>query len=153
MESRHNLPNGDMLCLPNFGDMHMAAMSKAHKEAMAQGRRESRAVKLYLEALERGRRRGPKITPEKLEDRIAKAADGIEDEPDPIKRLQLIQDRMDDEARLADMVDEPDLDDLEQDFLGVAADYGSRKGISYKAWRELGVSAATLRAAGIPRSA
>lgn len=131
----------------------MAAMSESHKDAMARGRRESRAVKLYLEALERGRRRGPKVTPEKLEKRIAHAGDAIEAEPDPVKRLQLIQDRMDDEARLEDMANEADLEDLEQDFLEVAADYGSRKGISYKAWREFGVGAATLRAAGIGRGA
>ncbi len=130
----------------------MAAMSEAHKEAMARGRRQSRAVKSYLEALERGRRRGPKVTPEKLQARIEETATAIEDEEDPVKRLQLIQDRMDDEQRLADMEEEDDLDDLEAGFVEVAADYGSRKGISYKAWRELGVPAATLRAAGVSRS-
>lgn len=131
----------------------MAAMTKAHKEAMAVGRRQSRAVKLYLEALERGRKRGPKVTPERLEARIADAEAAIGSEDDPVKRLQLIQDRMDDEERLEELRNEPDRDELEQAFVDVAADYGERKGISYKAWRELGVPAATLKAAGIPRSA
>lgn len=131
----------------------MAAMSKAHKEAMAQGRRESRAVKQYLEALERGRRRGPKVTAESLQARIDDAATAIDEETDPVKRLQLIQSRMDDEARLEDLADEPDMEAVEEGFIEVAADYGNRKGISYKAWRELGVPASALRAAGIPRSA
>jgi len=131
----------------------MAAMTKAHKKAMAVGRRQSRAVKLYLEALERGRKRGPKVTPERLQARIADAEAAIGSEDDPVKRLQLIQDRMDDEERLEELRNEPDHEDLEQAFVDVAADYGERKGISYKAWRELGVPAATLKTAGIPRSA
>jgi hypothetical protein len=44
-----------------------------------------------------------------------------------------------------------DLTELEQDFVKAAAGYSERKGISYAAWRELGVSAATLKAAGIGR--
>ncbi len=130
----------------------MAAMSKAHKEAMAIGRRQSRAVKLYLDALERGRRRGPKVTPKKLQVRIADTQAAIETEDDPVQRLQLIQDRMDDEARLEELREEPDLAELERGFAEVAADYGARKGISYKAWREANVPAAMLKAAGIPRS-
>jgi hypothetical protein len=34
----------------------------------------------------------------------------------------------------------------------VAAEYGQRKGISYAAWRELGVSPAVLKRAGITRA-
>ena len=41
---------------------------------------------------------------------------------------------------------------LETDFTAHAANYSTRKGISYQAWRELGVPAATLKAAGINRS-
>ena len=38
-------------------------------------------------------------------------------------------------------------------FVKSAKGYGERKGISYAAWREVGVSAATLKAAGISRGA
>ena len=38
---------------------------------------------------------------------------------------------------------------LESEFVAVAAGYAVRKKISYEAWREAGVSAATLKAAGI----
>jgi hypothetical protein len=45
-----------------------------------------------------------------------------------------------------------DLDALEKDFVDAARSYSDRKGISYAAWRELGVSASTLRRAGVARA-
>ncbi len=130
----------------------MAAMSQEQKDAMAQGRREARAVRNYLDALERGRKRGPKVTPERLRDRIAATQSAIDDETDPQSRLDLIQQRMDDEARLVEISDRESIDDLEPGFIEVAASYSERKGISYAAWRELGVPAKVLRAAGMSRS-
>ncbi len=129
----------------------MAAMSQAQKDAMAQGRRESRAVRNYLDALERGRRRGPQVTPKKLRDRIAATQQAIEDEDDPQARLELIQQRMDDEERLAHEESRESIDDLEPGFVDVASSYSERKGISYAAWRELGVPARVLKTAGITR--
>ena len=41
---------------------------------------------------------------------------------------------------------------LEKAFIGAAASYSARKKISYAAWRENGVSAAVLKAAGISRA-
>jgi hypothetical protein len=38
---------------------------------------------------------------------------------------------------------------VEEDFVASAKEYGDRKGISYAAWREVGVSAAVLHRAGI----
>ena len=65
---------------------------------------------------------------------------------------QLVQERMDLTAELANMEDKPDLTALENDFVASAKAYGTRKGITYAAWRELGVDAATLKAAGITRA-
>lgn len=130
----------------------MATMSQEQKDAMAQGRREARAVRNYLDALERGRKRGPKVTPEKLRERIRSAQEAIESEADPQSRLELIQQRMDDQARLEEVADQDSLDDLEPAFVEVAASYSERKGISYAAWRELGIPAKVLREAGISRS-
>ena len=45
-----------------------------------------------------------------------------------------------------------DLSALEAGFATHAAAYGGRRGISYAAWREVGVSSATLKSAGIRRS-
>ncbi|MFP5578386.1 MAG: hypothetical protein ACLGIZ_09115 [Acidimicrobiia bacterium] len=73
-------------------------------------------------------------------------------EADPIKRLQLIQDRMDLQAELESSENKADLEGLEKDFIEAAKGYSERKGISYAAWRELGVDAAVLKKAGISRA-
>ncbi|MBY5161837.1 hypothetical protein [Salsipaludibacter albus] len=116
---------------------------------MARGRRQARAVRNYLDALDRGKKRGPKLTEDKLERRIAKTRDEIETESSPQRRLELVQQRMDDEALLDELRDQDSLEDLQAAFVEVAADYSDRKGISYAAWRELDVPAKVLRASGI----
>ena len=45
-----------------------------------------------------------------------------------------------------------DLAGVEKGFIGAAKDYGQRKGISYATWREVGVTPAVLKKAGISRS-
>ena len=45
-----------------------------------------------------------------------------------------------------------DISALEDGFVKVAKGYSSRKGISYNAWRTVGVSAAVLKRAGISRA-
>jgi len=46
-----------------------------------------------------------------------------------------------------------DITELEEEFVRVAKGYAARKGISYIAFRQIGVPAAILREAGINRSA
>ena len=88
-------------------------MSAEHKAALAEGRTQSKAVRNYLEALEAHKpKRGRKRTP----DSIKKRLDAIEvqiDSADPLKRLQLVQERMDLTAELANMEDKPDLTALD----------------------------------------
>lgn len=126
-------------------------MTQEHKDALAEGRRQGRAVRDYLEALEQHRpKRGRKRTPES----IRKQLDRINDEiaaADPVKRLQMIQDRIDLETELGSMENKPDLEALENDFVAAAKPYSERKSISYAAWRELGVEAAVLKRAGVSR--
>ena len=126
-------------------------MSDEHKAALAEGRRQGRAVRNYLEAVEATKpKRGRKRTPESIEARLGRIDEEIEDAP-PTKRLELVQERMDLQAELAAMADTPDLTDLRAAFVADAKAYGERKGISYAAWREVGVDAATLKEAGISR--
>jgi hypothetical protein len=130
-----------------------SGMTAEHKAALAEGRTQGRAVRRYLEALEA---HNPKRGRKRTADSMKKQLDRIEKEletADPLKRLQLIQQRLDLQAELAAAEDKVDLDALEQEFVAAAGPYGSRKGISYDAWRELGVPAATLKAAGISRGA
>lgn len=127
-------------------------MSDSHKAALAEGRTQGRAVRVYLEALESNKpKRGRKRTPDSIKKRLADVNREIA-AADPLKRLQLVQERINLEAELGAVDDKVDLAALEKEFIAAAPGYGARKGISYSAWRELGVAAATLKAAGISRA-
>lgn len=109
-------------------------------------------MRVYLEALDANRpKRGRKRTPDSIKARLDKVEAELGDAA-PLQRLQLVQERMDLEAELAAVAAPAvDLDALEKEFVGAAPGYSRRKGISYAAWREAGVPAATLKAAGISR--
>ena len=128
------------------------AMSQAHKDALAEGRRQGHAVRKYLEWLDRDKKRGPKVSAERLQERIDDLEEMIEAQEDPQLRLELVQQRLDVERELANREDEAVLDEIVADFVRIAKDYSDRKGITYTAWRELGVPAKVLREAGVPRT-
>ena len=126
-------------------------MTDEHKAALAEGSRQGRAVRAYLEAHETNRpKRGRKRSPESIRTRIT-AITGELATADPMSRLQLVQERMDLGAALEAAETTVDLTALEDGFASAAALYGERKGISYAAWREVGVPAALLKRAGIAR--
>jgi hypothetical protein len=126
-------------------------MSDEHKQALALGRDQGRAVRRYLEALEAHKpKRGRKRTPESIEKRLAVIEADLET-ADPLTRVNLVQERMDLESELAAKEAVVDLTELEADFIASVAEYSERKGISYAAWREAGVDAGILRQAGLRR--
>ncbi len=128
-------------------------MSDEHKAAMAEGRAQGRAVRAYLEALETHKpKRGRKRTPATMQARI-ETIDSTIDAADPVKRLQMIQERMDLDQAIDAAETTVDLSALEDTFADTAKGYGERNGISYAAWRKVGVSAAMLKKAGIGRGA
>jgi hypothetical protein len=127
-------------------------MTPAHKKALAEGRELGRGVKNYLEAMEANRpKRGRQRTPDSIKKRLAAIRAAVPDSP-PLQRLQLVQEELDLEAALERLQAKVDLSGLEREFVRVARPYSERKGISYAAWRELGVSADVLKKAGITRS-
>ena len=130
----------------------MAKMTEAHKKALAQGREQGRVVREYLAALETERKPGRKLSREELQQKIKDAQARIDGESDPLKRVELVQKRIDLEERLNAADSEPDLEALKKGFVKAAKDYGERKGITYSAWREAGVPAAVLKEAGIART-
>ncbi len=127
-------------------------MSDEHKAALAKGREQGRAVREYLAALSEEKKPGRKVAPETLAQKITQVQEQIASEPDPAKRVEHIQKRLDLEAQQADASGPVDLEALEQDFISAAKEYSERKGITYSAWREAGVPAAVLKAAGVPRT-
>lgn len=128
-------------------------MSKDHKEALAVGRAEGRSVRAYLEALDSSRpKRGRKRTKDSISGRLDKIDAELE-AADALKRLQLTQERLDLIEELASMDTGVDIAELEAEFTRVAKGYAARKGISYAAFRQIGVPAAVLKKAGITRAA
>ena len=127
--------------------MARTKMTEAEKTEVA-------AVRDYLKALEQNApRRGRRRTPESVERQLT-ALEGEMEGASVTKRLGLIQQRIDLEADLEALqkAGSVDLSALEAGFATHAAAYGGRRGISYAAWREIGVSSATLKSAGIRRS-
>ena len=125
-------------------------LSPEVKQARAAARAETRAVRKYLEGLQAisARRRRRKSPQQELEAVQAQ----LEVESGQIQRLALIQRRIDAERRLAESSDPIDMEALESEFVKIARSYSDRKGISYKAWRETGVSASVLGKSGIART-
>ncbi len=128
------------------------SMSDEHKAALAEGREQGRVVRRYLEALESHRpKRGRKRTPETIAKRL-NAIDERLANADPLSRLHLLQERMDLQQQLeGENGAGTDLAELEAEFVEVAGSYSQRKGITYEAWRAIGVEPRVLKAAGIGR--
>jgi uncharacterized protein YicC (UPF0701 family) len=129
-----------------------STMTKEHKDALAQGRREGAAVRKYLEAIAASRgKRGRKRTPASVERRIA-AINAELESSDALDALLLRQERKDLEAELKRLQTNLDIKKLEKAFVSSAKAYGERKGIDYSTWREAGVAPAVLTKAGIKRT-
>ncbi len=127
-------------------------MTDDHKAALAAGRAKGRAVRDYLEALEQNRpRRGRKRTADSVKKRLGVIESAYAD-ASPLQRLQLAQERMDLTGELEGFGNTLDLAALETAFVKTAKSYAKRKGISYAAWRELGVTPEVLKRAGITRA-
>ena len=127
-------------------------MTDEHKAALAEGRAQGRAVRAYLEALEAHKpKRGRKRTPDSMRARLG-VIDATIDDADPMARLQMVQERIDLTAALEAAEQVVDVTALEDGFVEAAKAYGARKGISYAAWREVGVPTAVLKRAGISRA-
>jgi hypothetical protein len=128
-------------------------MSDAHKAALAQGRNEGRTVRRYLDALDANRpKRGRKRTPESVQKRL-RAIDQELASADKLNELKLTQERLNLLRELELLGAKEDLAGLENEFVKVAKSYSARQGISYGAWRSVGVPASVLKRAGVGRGA
>jgi hypothetical protein len=127
-------------------------MSDAHKAALATGRVEGKVVRDYLEALRANKpTRGRKRTTESIKKRLATVETELAG-ADAVKELRLVQERLDLQAELSHAGEVVDVAALEAAFVKVAKSYGARTGVSYAAWRAVGVTPAVLTAAGIGRA-
>ena len=108
--------------------------------------KEASVVKTYLESLAK---RAPRQIRD-AESQLVKVQEQLDAETHPAKRLQLVQRRIE-LTEFLEAKDEAQSSEAEWEFLLVAKSYSDRKGISYKAWREIGVPAEVLKEAGIER--
>lgn len=127
-------------------------MTAQHKSALALGRQEGAVVREYLDALEAHKpKRGRRVTPDDIRAKIEKI-DAQAADAKASTRLLLVQERLDLEHRLEIEEVGFDMSALEERFIKVARKFAERKGISFSAFREVGVPAAVLQNAGITRS-
>ena len=126
-------------------------MTDEHKVALAKGRVEGRVVREYLEGLRATKpKRGRKRTAETVATRLETINAELES-ASPIDELLLVQERRDLRSELESMSDMIDMKQLEAEFVALAKSYSQSKQISYQSWRDVGVEASVLKAAGISR--
>src|SRR5580765_6391856 len=100
------------------------SMTDAHKAALAEGRTQGRAVRNYLDALEATKpKRGRKRTPDSIKKRLA-TIDAELASADPLKALNMRQERRDLLTELTTMDETVDLATVERDFITSAKAYG-----------------------------
>jgi hypothetical protein len=124
-------------------------VSAEHRQALQQGRDETKVVRAYLEALDAHKpKRGRKRDPERIRRRIT-AIDEALPASDPLTRVHLLQERTDLSTELDGLVRGVDLSAVEDAFVGVVGSYSQRRGISAATWQSAGVPAAVLRRGGV----
>ena len=69
----------------------------------------------------------------------------------PLEKLRLVQQQLDLQNELESRSSDTASSELEANFIAVASAYSERHGIGYRAFRQLGVPAATLKKAGVSR--
>ena len=128
-------------------------LTPEHKQALAQGRKQGKVVRAYLAAVEDNRpRRGRKVTKEQLQKRLDETVQRLESEQlDPVTRLKLVQERRNLEDRLVQS-DHQDISELEVEFIRSAKPWAESQGVSYAAFREIGVPASVLKSAGLAKA-
>jgi hypothetical protein len=124
-------------------------LSPQHKAAMVAGRTEARHVAAYLDALEANKpRRGRQRTVESIRKQLGLVKSEL-GTATSMRKLELVARRIELEGELQTKTARGDLSELRKGFVKHAAKYASRKGIPKQAFREAGVPAADIRAAGI----
>jgi hypothetical protein len=107
---------------------------------------ETSAVAAYLTG------RAPKMPARsraKLEQRRAQVEEWLREESSPIRQVELIQQRLNIDAQLAQADQAQRLAELEEAFVNVATSWAKRSGISAAALCEVGVPGSVLKPAGL----
>jgi hypothetical protein len=125
----------------------MARCKESLSTERGERRAETNADAAYLTAL-----RAPKVPAQSranLEKRRTQIEHWIAEESSPIREVELIQQRLDIDAKLAQIDQAARLPELEEAFVKVAAPWAKRSRISAAALREAGVPARVLARTGL----
>ena len=114
-------------------------------------RGETAIVDCYLNSLGGTKIRGRRPTAAGVESRLS-VIDGLLVGADPVTALHLHQERLDLNDKLRRLTESAGHGRVEDEFVAVAAPWGARHGIGWRAWRAVGVPAAVLTRAGVRRS-
>lgn len=125
-------------------------MEDSQKQAMKVGREQGAIIQRYLDALDSiAPQHGPRRDPANIARQLVKIDKQLLT-ASKLAAVSLLQDRIN-LLRARDAIATANaLDEMEADFVDVVKSYSERRGISYSAWREIGVSADVLRKADIP---
>ena len=108
----------------------------------------------YLDAIQVAQRGATAWTVDRWRRRVKGLHKELDTERDPTRRLELAQSLLRAQQRLEAAVLRAEVMDampgLQAAFEAVAARYGSQHGITWKAWRQMGVPRDVLRRAGVP---
>jgi hypothetical protein len=122
-----------------------------YRSDAAAAQERARAVRRYLSALDMRRPgRSAAKTGESILHRLHQV-DTMLLSADPVARLHLTQERIDlhaEQLRIA-TAPSPEFEELEEAFIRAARAYSERHGVTYSAWRQIGVDNAVLERAGI----
>ncbi len=104
-----------------------------------------------IEAIQKGK--GRRVDPKTIERRLAKARQALAAAKNPLQKIELTEKVL----RLEKALKEAQkgggkTSDVEKAFIQHAASFARRKGISYRAFREMGVPPDVLAKAGIKRT-
>jgi hypothetical protein len=116
---------------------------------MKVGREQGAIIQKYLEALDTvAPQHGPRRDPERIARQLVKIDKQLLT-ASKLAAVSLLQDRINLLKARDQIASANALEDLEADFIEVVKPYSDRRGISYSAWREIGVSKEALIKAGI----
>lgn len=116
----------------------------------AQKRARSKVIGQYLEALAAQSKPRGRRTREYLQGRLQAIAEALDNNNvGPLDRVHLIQEQLDVTHDLVGFAQADRLAELEKEFIAHAGRYSADKGVSRRAWREVGVPAKVLTEAGI----
>lgn len=126
-----------------------AVAPKVNAQTSVSPRAQHATVERYLNALDA---RGSVANPEHLEAAIDQLSEQIEATSD-LERLALVQKRIEAETLLMKILEESErLELLENEFVEVASDWAAAHGVTYQAFRRVGVPVAVLDRAAISRT-